>query len=326
MVSLIVRCLCRNCSKILCADEFGLDFKQHISWVYKQGGDSRTNKMVKYAVRMEHLEWFVKPGAEHTFNLDAGTEQYTEAEKVEALAKGVGRVTSESLARGKPPKNRWDIPRENSRSKQRDYGSHPSMKPLRICDRIVGIHSNVGGTVLVPFGGSGSECIAVAAAGRKLIAFEREDEYFRIIRRRMKGWGLLSGPPTPPPETVADSEGCAQAPSPSTPAGSATPAVASAEKGGSAPLLIPHTSLPSPSAISMASAASLSTAGVPPQQPAALAALPASVPSMTAALSATAALAPPTTAVPPTVLVSPSLPPHTRKRPHPCLDTAGLPE
>lgn len=27
--------------KIIAAEELGLDFKQHISWVYKQGGDSR---------------------------------------------------------------------------------------------------------------------------------------------------------------------------------------------------------------------------------------------------------------------------------------------
>ena len=214
--------------KIMCADEFGLEFKQHISWVYKQGGDSRMNNMVKYAVRMEHLEWFVKPGAAHTFNLDAGTEAYAEAEFKEALAKGVGRVTAESLSRGKPPKNWWDIPRENSRSKEREYGSHPSMKPLRICDRIVGIHSNVGDTVLVPFGGSGSECVAVGAAGRKLIAYEQEAEYHRIMVRRMQGWGLLSGqlsgPPTPLPleprdaaagemeeSEAEESEGCPRA-------------------------------------------------------------------------------------------------------------------
>ena len=61
---------------------------------------------------MEHLEWFVKPGGVHTFNAEAAAEKYTEAEKVEALAKGIGRVTAESLDRGRPPKNWWDIPRE----------------------------------------------------------------------------------------------------------------------------------------------------------------------------------------------------------------------
>tara|TARA_Y100000992_G_C21268379_1_gene495207 strand:- start:1413 stop:2333 length:921 start_codon:yes stop_codon:yes gene_type:complete len=177
--------------KIIAAEELGLDFKQHISWVYKQGGDSRMRGMSKYAVRMEHLEWFVKPGAEHVFNVEAGTEPYTEEEKVKALAKGVGRVTSESLDKGRPPCNWWDIPRENSRSKERAYGPHPSMKPLKLCNRIVGIHSDVDSTILVPFGGSGSECVSAALAGRRIIAYEKEEEYYKLILRRMRGWKLM---------------------------------------------------------------------------------------------------------------------------------------
>ena len=41
--------------KLLAADELGLAFVQHISWVYKQGGDSRLKGMLAYSVRMEHL-------------------------------------------------------------------------------------------------------------------------------------------------------------------------------------------------------------------------------------------------------------------------------
>ena len=37
------------------------------------------------------------------------------------------------------------------------------MKPLKICERLVSVHSNKGETVLIPFGGSGSECVAAAA-------------------------------------------------------------------------------------------------------------------------------------------------------------------
>ena len=177
-----------------------MDFKQHISWVYKQGGDSRLRGMTQYSVRMEHLEWFVKPGGSHTFNVDEATEAYTEAEFAEALAKGCGRVTAESLQRGRPPRNWWDIPRENSRSKERQYGLHPSMKPLKICERLVLVHSNPGDTVVVPFGGSGSECVSTAALGRTLYAYETCDEYYQIILRRMHGHGLLpSGYPVPPP-------------------------------------------------------------------------------------------------------------------------------
>ncbi|EOD27270.1 hypothetical protein EMIHUDRAFT_205290 [Emiliania huxleyi CCMP1516] len=172
---------------------YGLAFVQHISWVYKQGGDSRLKGMLAYS------EWFTKPGGQHTFNPHEAVEHYTPEEFDEALAKGVGRVTPESLARGRPPKNWWDIPRENSRSKERRYGAHPSMKPLQICERIVKVHSDAGGCVLVPFGGSGSEVVAAARLGRHCIGFEVEPQYHRLILRRLVGHGLLPAEALPPP-------------------------------------------------------------------------------------------------------------------------------
>jgi site-specific DNA-methyltransferase (adenine-specific) len=179
--------------KIVAADEFGFDFKQHISWCYKQGGDSRFTGMVQYAVRMEHLEWFVKPAAKgtmHTFNAEAAAEHYSAEERAEALAKGVGRVTDESLSRGRPPRNWVEIPRENSRSLERKYGAHPSMKPLKLCERLVAVHSNVGDRVVIPFGGSGSEVVAAAKLLRAVVCFESAAEYHAIILRRLEGHGV----------------------------------------------------------------------------------------------------------------------------------------
>lgn len=181
--------------KILAADEFGFDFKQHISWCYKQGGDARFAGMVQYAVRMEHLEWFVKPaiaGEGHTFNPHEAAEKYTPEEERDALAKGVGRVTAESLRQGRPPRNWVEIPRENSRSFERRYGAHPSMKPLKLCERLVLVHSNRGDRVLVPFGGSGSEVVAAAKLGRSAICFENDPTYHAIIVRRLAGHGVLA--------------------------------------------------------------------------------------------------------------------------------------
>jgi DNA modification methylase len=185
--------------KLLAADELGLEFVQHISWVYRQGGDSRLTGMTRYSVRMEHLEWFVKPGGRHTFNPREAVEHYTADEAAEALAKGAGRVTAESLARGRPPKNWWDIPRENSRSRERRFGPHPSMKPLKLCERIVAVHSNRRDSVLVPFGGSGSEVVAAARLGRQVLAFELEPQYHAIILRRLGGHGHHPPDDQPPP-------------------------------------------------------------------------------------------------------------------------------
>jgi site-specific DNA-methyltransferase (adenine-specific)/adenine-specific DNA-methyltransferase len=202
--------------KIIAADEFRFDFKQHISWCYKQGGDSRFAGMVQYAVRMEHLEWFVKPVAAadadaHTFNALEAAELYTLEERAEALAKGVGRVTEESLDRGRPPRNWVEIPRENSRSIERKYGAHPSMKPLKLCERIVAVHSNKGDCVLIPFGGSGSEAVAASKLMRRVLCYESNQTYHDIISRRLAGHGVrvLGSAPAPeplgpPPSTPAD--------------------------------------------------------------------------------------------------------------------------
>ena len=51
--------------------------------------------------------------------------------------------------------------------------------------------------MLVPFGGSGSECVAVVQHGRRLIAFETDAEYHNLILRRMHGHGLLPQSLTP---------------------------------------------------------------------------------------------------------------------------------
>ena len=215
--------------KLIAADECGLEFKQHLSWVYKQGGDARLKGMVAYSVRMEHIEWFVKPGAAHTFNPAAAAEPYTEDERREALAKGVGRVTAESLDQGRPPRNWFDLPRENSRSKERQYGSHPSMKPLKLCERLLLVHSNPGDAVVIPFGGSGSEAVAAALASRRVVAYELDPNYYTIILRRLVGWALFPphlAPAQPAPTAAALADAAADA------ADAAAAATAAAAEGG----------------------------------------------------------------------------------------------
>lgn len=145
--------------------------------------------MKSYAVRHEVVEWWTKPG-QPTFNAAFGAEMYTEEDKRVALAKGVGRVTEEALDRGRPPRTWVDIPRENSRSRERQYGKHPSMKPLNLCERFISVHSNQGDIVVVPFAGSGSELLTAAKLGRETIGYETNDEYIELMRKRFEGHGV----------------------------------------------------------------------------------------------------------------------------------------
>ena len=179
-------------------DELGMALVQKCAWVYTQGGDARLSTMREYAVRHEELVWFEKPCASttvaegRTFNAAEAVEHYTDDDRAVALAKGKGRVTEASLAKGRPPRSFIDIPRENSRSKERQHGSHPCMKPLALCERLIKVHSNPGDTVLVPFAGSGSEAIAAAKLGRRCIAYEIDAAYAAIATARLRAHGLSS--------------------------------------------------------------------------------------------------------------------------------------
>jgi len=84
--------------------------------------------------------------------------------------------------------NVWDF--EPDRGKQKT--KHPTQKPLAICERIISVSSNEGDIVLVPFAGSGSECVAALRNNRHFIGFEREPEYVEIANKRLENvWDEL---------------------------------------------------------------------------------------------------------------------------------------
>jgi len=179
---------------VMLEDEFGQNVRlvQQLSWVYNQGGGSRVSTMVKYAVQHELILWFEKCNGQRTFNACEGVEHYHEDERAVALAKGKGRVSNESLDRGRPPRSFLDFPRENSRSKERAYGFHPSMKPLALCEHLIKVHSNEKDNVFIPFVGSGSELLTAAKLNRVTTGAEISEEYAELARRRCEGHGVIS--------------------------------------------------------------------------------------------------------------------------------------
>lgn len=191
---------CRQHHSRMCVmleDELGLRLVQHLPWVYRQGGDARLRTMREYAVRHEQLAWFEKPGGARVFRPLRITDHYSAEEKRLALAKGPGRVTDESLSRGRPPRTFIDIPRVNSRSRERAFGAHPSMKPLALCERLVLAHSDEGDLVVVPFCGSGSEVVAAHALGRRVVGFETSERYVAIANARLDAARHGAVPPPP---------------------------------------------------------------------------------------------------------------------------------
>ena len=79
----------------------------------------------------------------------------------------------------------WTFPVLAGRRFRDEKVDHPTQKPLSISRRLVKHFSNVGDTILVPFVGSGTECVAAVMEGRGYLGFEINPDYVAIARSRL---------------------------------------------------------------------------------------------------------------------------------------------
>ena len=79
----------------------------------------------------------------------------------------------------------WNFPVLAGKRFANEKVDHPTQKPLSISNRIVKHFSNENDLVLVPFAGSGSECVAAFLNNRNYIGFEINDKYIPIIEDRL---------------------------------------------------------------------------------------------------------------------------------------------
>jgi len=73
--------------------------------------------------------------------------------------------------RGKTPKHR---------------NIHPTVKPIKLMEYLIKLVSRKNSIILDPFLGSGTTAIACLKLGRKFIGIEKEEEYVKIARARIK--------------------------------------------------------------------------------------------------------------------------------------------
>jgi hypothetical protein len=78
----------------------------------------------------------------------------------------------------------WDIPGSHSTARA---NHHPTVKPLSLMQWLCRLVTPPGGTVLDPFGGSGSTMVAADREGFHGIYIDMDEEYARIARKRVHG-------------------------------------------------------------------------------------------------------------------------------------------
>lgn len=86
---------------------------------------------------------------------------------------------------GKQMRTVWNIPNNKARDEIK-FGKHPTQKPLNLTNRIILATSRPGDVCLVPFAGAGSECVSAKLLGRRFIAFENDEKYAELTKRRLE--------------------------------------------------------------------------------------------------------------------------------------------
>lgn len=79
----------------------------------------------------------------------------------------------------------WDIP-NNKKREELALGKHPTQKPERLIQRIFDVSMKEGGgRLLVPFVGSGTDCVVAAKNHSAFVGFELEGEYVKLAFARV---------------------------------------------------------------------------------------------------------------------------------------------
>lgn len=158
--------------------ELGLQYRRQIIWYYENGFAGYTKSL---AAHYEPLLWFSK-GKDFTYH--PIREPYKSTERLKHKITKNGKVW-EPHPDGRLAGDVWRFPVLAGRRFRDEKVDHPTQKPLSISSRIIRHFSNPGELVLIPFAGSGSECVAAKSVGRNFLGFELNPDYIAIAQSRL---------------------------------------------------------------------------------------------------------------------------------------------
>jgi DNA modification methylase len=155
-----------------------LEYRRQIIWNYENGFSSYKKNL---ATHYEPLLWFSK-GPDYFY--DPIREPYKSTERLKSPITKNGKVWTPNPD-GRLAGDVWRFPTLAGKRFADEKVAHPTQKPLSISERIVRHFSEEGETVLIPFSGSGSECVAAKKLGRNFLACDINSDYVQLARERL---------------------------------------------------------------------------------------------------------------------------------------------
>ena len=167
----------------------GLKLRNRIVWHFRHGLHSKKN----FSGRYETILWFTKSD-NYIFNLDPvrvkskypGKRHY----------KGEKKGLPSGNPKGKNPSDIWDVLEKdwesliwdipNVKANHVEKTSHPCQFPIELVERCVLALTNKDSWVLDPYSGAGSSVLGALIHDRNAIGIERDKNYVKISRERIK--------------------------------------------------------------------------------------------------------------------------------------------
>lgn len=169
--------------------KLGLKLRNRIVWHFGHGLHASN----RFSGRYETILWFSKTD-DYIFNLDEVRVPSKYPGKLHFKGPNKGRPSGNPL--GKNPSDIWEIMASdwetalwnipNVKSNHPEKTNHPCQFPIELVERCVLALSLENSWVLDPFAGVGSTLIAAIKNNRNAIGIEKEAEYVKITKQRIK--------------------------------------------------------------------------------------------------------------------------------------------
>lgn len=148
-----------------------------IAWYKPNGAPNLGRRM--FTASHETLIWASKhKKAKHTFNYQLMREGDFPSDRF----KNPGRQMRSAWETFDPRDSLWPI--STPRKYEKEFGKHPTQKPLALMERIVLSSTEVGDLVLDPFCGSGTTGVASVETGRQFIGIDKDRVFLRELAKR----------------------------------------------------------------------------------------------------------------------------------------------
>ncbi len=164
--------------------DLGMTYRRQIIWNYENGFAGYTKTL---SAHYEPILWFSK-GDGYTYH--PIREPYKSTERLKHKITKNGKTWTPHPD-GRLAGDIWSFPTLAGRRFREEKVDHPTQKPLALTHRIIQHFSNEDDVVVVPFAGSGTECVSAIMNGRKVWGCEINPDYIMIAEKRIADIGIL---------------------------------------------------------------------------------------------------------------------------------------